>query len=263
MTASRSPGGIGARLREAREARGLSLRQIAGTTKIAVGVLEALEKNDISRLPGGIFGRAFVRAYAQEVGLDPEEIIREFIVQFPIETVTQGHPAARPSEDREAADSAERAAWITGRLALISIPVAALVVFATSGRSGAPTEGQAPAPTYAAEPRPPAAAPSSRGEVRADITPSQSEPPLVLSLAASGPCWVSIEIDGLVVFEREMRAGDRQRFEIDREFTIRAGNAAALALSIDGREIRSLGGSGEVVTFSANRDEVAELLGTP
>jgi len=48
----------------------MSLRQIATSTKISMGVLEALERDDFSHLPGGIFSRAFVRAYATEVGLD-------------------------------------------------------------------------------------------------------------------------------------------------------------------------------------------------
>ena len=75
MPSERTSGDFGARLRDARERRGVSLRQIANATKISVAVLEALERNDISKLPGGIFGRAFVRSYAIEVGLDPEATI--------------------------------------------------------------------------------------------------------------------------------------------------------------------------------------------
>ena len=77
---------FGGKLRQARERRGVSLRQIAATTKISVASLEALERNDLSRLPGGIFSRAFVRSYAQEVGLDPDETVREFIDRFQQET---------------------------------------------------------------------------------------------------------------------------------------------------------------------------------
>src|SRR5213075_922656 len=66
MSADRAPD-FGSKLREARERRGVTLRQIANATKIAVSVLDALEKKDIKRLPGGIFGRAFVRSYAIEV----------------------------------------------------------------------------------------------------------------------------------------------------------------------------------------------------
>src|SRR4029078_1018588 len=92
MVANRTVGTLGSSLREARERRGVSLREIANATKISVSVLEALERTDISRLPGGIFGRAFVRSYAIEVGLDPETTIQEFIAQFPQESVTARHP---------------------------------------------------------------------------------------------------------------------------------------------------------------------------
>ena len=83
---------FGARMRQAREQRGVSLRQIAERTKISVSQLEALERNDISRLPGGIFSRAFVRSYAAEIGVDPEQTVREFLSQFPDESVSAGSP---------------------------------------------------------------------------------------------------------------------------------------------------------------------------
>src|SRR5207249_10752796 len=98
MAADRTSSGFGGALREARERRGVSLRQIANATKIGMSALEALERNDISRLPGGIFSRAFVRSYAIEVGLDPEATIQEFIAQFPHDSVTAGHPPSTESE---------------------------------------------------------------------------------------------------------------------------------------------------------------------
>src|SRR5713226_10104765 len=110
MAADRPSSGFGATLREARERRGVSLRQIANATKISVAALEALERNDISRLPGGIFSRAFVRSYAIEVGLDAEATIQEFITQFPNDSVTAGHPASDQVEDREAVESDRRTA---------------------------------------------------------------------------------------------------------------------------------------------------------
>jgi cytoskeletal protein RodZ len=89
---NRSDSDFGARIRQAREQRGISLRQIAETTKISVSVLEALERNDISRLPGGIFSRGFVRSYAVEIGVDPEQTVRDFMAQFPQDSVTAGSP---------------------------------------------------------------------------------------------------------------------------------------------------------------------------
>src|SRR6266702_706801 len=133
--ADRVTGDFGRKLRDARERRGVPLRQIANTTKISVSVLEALERNDISRLPGGIFSRAFVRSYAVEIGLDPEETIQEFIAQFPHDSVTVGHPTSAQIEDNEAVESDRRTASTFLRLILISVPIAALVIYlSASGR---------------------------------------------------------------------------------------------------------------------------------
>src|ERR1700731_2559905 len=123
MTAPLTPGGFGSRLRETRERKGITLRQIANATKISVSVLEALERNDISRLPGGIFGRAFVRSYAIEVGLDPAAAIQDFIAQFPHDSVTVGHPTSEQNEDNEVLESDRRMAGTFLSLLAISIPI--------------------------------------------------------------------------------------------------------------------------------------------
>src|SRR5262252_6947360 len=128
MAALKEPDDFGRKLREARERRGLSLRQIASATKISVLTLEALERNDIARLPGGIFSRAFVRSYALEVGLDPEETIHEFMGQFPQDSVTAGHPTTSQIEDNVAVESDRRMASTSLRLLLVSVPIAAVVL---------------------------------------------------------------------------------------------------------------------------------------
>ena len=85
---------FGIRMKHLREERGVSLRYIADATKISVSALEALERDDISRLPGGIYSRAFVRSYAIEIGLDPEQTLRDFLTQYPHDVVIAGSPHA-------------------------------------------------------------------------------------------------------------------------------------------------------------------------
>jgi cytoskeletal protein RodZ len=132
MVSNPRPADFGARLREARERRGLSLREIADATKISARSLEALERNDIVRLPGGIFSRAFVRAYALHVGLDPEETISEFMASFPDDSVTQGHPRTRDKSILdELEEDSRRGRWpAVGWLALIGVVVVALLTYA-------------------------------------------------------------------------------------------------------------------------------------
>src|ERR1700730_3128567 len=119
MSADRLAIDFGGNLRDAPERRGVSLRQIANATKISVAALEALERNDVSRLPGGIFSRAFVRSYALEVGLDPEETIQEFIAQCPNDSVTAGHPASERLVDHDTLESDRRMTSTFLRLMLI------------------------------------------------------------------------------------------------------------------------------------------------
>jgi transcriptional regulator with XRE-family HTH domain len=73
---------LGAYLRAERERRGLALRAISESTKVSLPLLEGLESDDISRWPGGIFRRAFVRSYAEAVGLDPDAVFKRFEQQY-------------------------------------------------------------------------------------------------------------------------------------------------------------------------------------
>src|SRR5579863_7951347 len=69
---------FGANLRREREMRGVPLDEIAAATKISIRCLEALEAEEFSKLPGGIFTRSFIRAYAKYLGLDEEKVMGEF-----------------------------------------------------------------------------------------------------------------------------------------------------------------------------------------
>jgi cytoskeleton protein RodZ len=115
---------FGSKIKRAREERGVSLRHIADVTRISVSALEALERNDISRLPGGIFSRAFVRAYASQIGLDPEQTVREFIGRFPDASVTAGSPHVRYSD--HATDDEPRRRRRSG--VLITLVVVGLII---------------------------------------------------------------------------------------------------------------------------------------
>jgi hypothetical protein len=91
---------LGPYLRLERESRGLTLKTISESTKVSVALLEGLEADDISRWPGGIFRRAFVRSYAQCVGLDPDDVFRRFESQYqpPPEVVPVALGAVQPAQ---------------------------------------------------------------------------------------------------------------------------------------------------------------------
>jgi len=74
---------FGPSLKAERDRRGVTLQAIADSTKISISLLAALERNDMSRWPSGIFRRAFVREYVTALGLPPEPLVAEFVRLFP------------------------------------------------------------------------------------------------------------------------------------------------------------------------------------
>src|SRR4029450_10388481 len=83
---------LGDDLRLARERVGMSLHGLSERTKIREGLLDAIEHDDFARLPAGLLARAFLRAYAREVGLDPESIVK----RYKTEIAPPAPPHARP-----------------------------------------------------------------------------------------------------------------------------------------------------------------------
>src|SRR5262247_3995912 len=69
---------IGEKLRLARETRGIALRDISEQTRISIRYLEAIETDDYQRLPGGIFNRSFIRAYAKFIGYDEHNALEDY-----------------------------------------------------------------------------------------------------------------------------------------------------------------------------------------
>ncbi len=122
------PDDFGQYLRRARENRGLSLRELSVTTKISMTVLQALEASDTAQVPGGIFGRSFVRTYAEEVGLDPETAVRAFLETLPAKGT---HEPVRGTAGLETSEGFgnEKIRALAVRLVLISVPIVALILF--------------------------------------------------------------------------------------------------------------------------------------
>jgi cytoskeletal protein RodZ len=97
---------FGARLRQARETRGVSLRHIADVTKLSVRTLEALERGKMGYLPGGIYRRSIVRSYARLIGLDPEAALHEFLAEYPDDLPPPpGAPTPKTSEPSTTAEA--------------------------------------------------------------------------------------------------------------------------------------------------------------
>jgi transcriptional regulator with XRE-family HTH domain len=106
---------FGTRLRRQRERRQVSVAAIAEQTKIKAALLDALERDDVSQWPVGIFRRAYLRCYAKAVGLDPEALVREFLELYPDPAdAAPEEPATRAGGLNEASGPPTRFRYLVG-----------------------------------------------------------------------------------------------------------------------------------------------------
>jgi transcriptional regulator with XRE-family HTH domain len=257
-------GDIGGRLRRARESRGLSLADAAKLTKLSIHILQAIERNDFTSLPGGMFRKAYVRTLAAEFGLNPNEIVSDYRKRFepPVEAVAVPARDAALEEKwvQQLSASPQRS---IAALAAVAVPAAAWFML----QAGAITPGALndAANEFADKPMSQGAALA----LAADETPADAAPPAIatetatvplrIEMAATGSCWVAAETDGERVMYRLMEPGERVVLEGQRTIALRLGDAGSVTLSINDGTSRSFGSDGQVVELEITPDNVESL----
>jgi transcriptional regulator with XRE-family HTH domain len=241
---------IGSRLKYAREQRGLTLRDIATTTKISMTALRAIEQNDFARLPGGLFRRAYIRAFAREVGLNADALALEYRATFEAD-MPPPDPAPRPEEPSDARSQMPRrvaAISATG----VALLIGGLLISKPAQIPQSPLEStlNAGGDIGLPERATPVAVTDDEDDVAfADAKAvAAARRSLRLEIRANGPCWVAAVADGERVAYRMMQAGEQAVVEARNSITLRIGDADAVDYSINGTTRRRLGSPGEVVT---------------
>jgi cytoskeleton protein RodZ len=282
---------FGMRLKQEREQRGITLDQISQSTKIGTRFLQALEQDHFEQLPGGIFNKGFVRAYARFVGIDEEQVVADFL------TATGANQPNTPADDKPPAielppepkrDRAPSVPW--GILAtLLLITAFSFAVWGFYSRVTS-TKTQPPVPSAPltetvihteASPAPQSVHPANevKSSARANVVPSSatrttsgasSSPTnassststpesgipheIVLRIKAREGAWVSINVDGEVTTQETLAALSEKTIRARQQIIVKAGNVGALDLEFRGKSLPVQGKVGEVKTlvFDAN-----------
>ena len=123
---------IGEKLRLARETRGIALRDISEQTRISIRYLEAIETDDFKRLPGGIFNRSFIRAYAKFIGYDEHNALEDYAktLRERGETDDEGSKMHHSLVYTEDGDAQRRSPLKTLILAILILAALSLAVWA-------------------------------------------------------------------------------------------------------------------------------------
>lgn len=230
---------LGTDLRIARERAGFSLSELAARTRIPQQSLRAIEENDFSKVPPGIFVRSFIRTYAREVGVDPDAAITAYrsMTEPVVEPGEETHREVvdEPIQSRSIApDSESRPGW---GYALIA--AALLIGLISVNRYASQDQSEAVAADTSI-------ATDASTDVAIPIATAGNG--IQMEMRAQAPCWVRAVVDGQVAFARLMQPGETETLSGQRDIIVRVGNPAALSYSINGRSGQPLGAANEAVT---------------
>ncbi len=256
---------VGAKLKQEREHQGLTLDDVSASTKISLRMLTALEQDHFDQLPGGIFNKGFIRAYARVLGMDEEEVIADYIAATaPPEKESKPAPEDRTPELRiqEIKEDAGGLPWESFAVVLLIAAIGfAIWGTRTRGREKStsppanPPGQMQPAAAKPATPVMPNPAPAA-GLVK-PATPVA--PALSLRITVENDCWVSIKADGREVLRDTLVAPAEKSITAYKQIIVRAGDISALDFDFNGKRLPPQGEEGEVktVVFDTNGYHVA------
>ena len=268
---------FGAGLKRERENKKITLDQVSVSTKISVRMLRALEEEKFDQLPGGIFNKGFVRAYARHLGLDEEQAVADYLAAS---TPAQG-PRPEDLELRAMAEQKEKErqrqarltkdfpwGWVATILLLIALGFSVWGVrFGRDVQSAKSSPPQAPSEPVAKAP----SEPPAKSKLSTETAPVKTESPqfspaasretvplaqsspggaFTIRVAADDDSWLSITADGKTVFSGTLVAPGAQTVHANSSVVIRAGNLGGLNIDFNGKRLPSQGDYGEVKTLS-------------
>ncbi|HEV2092739.1 MAG TPA: helix-turn-helix domain-containing protein [Rubrobacter sp.] len=241
---------IGRVLERARKDRGLSLEEAERATKIRKRYLEGLEQDDYTVLPDAVYARGFLKTYANFLGLDGAGLSEELRTRRKPRRergLSYAAPAAsefdRPIISPGGVPGADKRK--VSNSTIVTVAVAALVIAVLVGALyfvGLGVRSSVVDDAGGAE------------RVAAPVEPQPGDPgegpsgTLTVGVEVEGtPAWIRVSSDSETVFEEVAEPGFSRTFEARREVGIRAGDAGAVCVEVNGQDVGALGEPGQVL----------------
>jgi cytoskeleton protein RodZ len=259
---------LGAKLREVREEKGLTLEEISARTKIRRSYLEAIEGDRLETIPGGFFSRSFARQYAEALGVENDiadlleantpvpgaDVKLHRLTDYRSPNKSLILPGGSEEEGtefyHEAAflkDRHSNAGWMIAAALLVCLSLGYLAwtnrpeVFAALIKKDGVTKADPPSAVNAT----PMAEPEPAAEV-APAPPTPAPAPVVVEIKAVANTWLRVISDGQPTFDGILAAGETRTITGDEKTEMVTGNAGGLDLIYNGKPIGPVGPSGQV-----------------
>lgn len=234
-------GTFGERLKRERELREVSAEELVKATRISQRFLEALENEDWEKLPGGVFGRGFVRTIARYLGLDEENLLAEY-------DAARGDaaPSGMPGKDEGIPRPPK---WIAIAAAVGVVLLIVGLVFVgryawkryRTRQAKPPVSAPVPASMMRENPK---VVPVSATSGSAAMAPNNGNPALDLSVSTSAATRLRIVADGAVLLDGEVPAGETRHYAAKEQFEVSAADSSAVLLELNGQTMPALGTPG-------------------
>ena len=251
-------GTFGERLKRERELREVSLNELTKSTRISQRFVEALENEEWEKLPGGVFGRGFVRTIARYLGLSEENLLSE----YDMARGEQKTVAPAPYENR----LPRPPIWVPIAAVLAFLLLLAGLIFAGryAWRRFAAYRAQhqaatAPLPTALAAQLPNSATPRQSSVATIQATPPATT--LDLSVSTSAVTRVRIIADNALLLDSELPAGETRHFSATQEFRVTAADSSAVLLELNGQAMPPLGTPGSSGTIVLSSKDLRQTSG--
>jgi cytoskeletal protein RodZ len=200
--------GIGNILKEAREARGLTLEKVEAETKIRKKYISAMEQGEFQTLPGPIYARAFLKNYAKYLNIDTEEISEVLKEINPMENVQAD--TVKPVDKKAVKKAGLTRYWLYFAAVFLIAVVAVSIYYGARGitaNRGAAVEGENQVAVEA----------TSQDDTLQQASPQDNSPKItgvnVVLNVKSDRSWTNVIVDGSQVFQGEIKAGESKSFE--------------------------------------------------
>ncbi|GAA2501439.1 helix-turn-helix domain-containing protein [Streptomyces thermolineatus] len=245
------PPSVGRALAQARAAAGLTVGEISARTRVRVPIVQAIEQDDYSRCGGDVYARGHIRTLAREVGLDPAPLVEAFDAEHGGRTAPA--PAAKVFDAERIRSEPRRPNWTAAMVAAI----AAVVMFvgftlfsgedrgATTPAAGKPS---AAPPTTDGPGRTPSAEPEQSGSA---IAAAPADKVTVKLTAAEDQSWISVvDSTGRTLFQNVLTEGQSETFTDNEQLKLVIGNAGAVRMFVNGKDLGPAGDGGQVVRLN-------------
>lgn len=268
---------FGEQLRLAREARGISLREISEQTRISMRYLEAIESNDFKRLPGGIFNRSFIKAYARYIGYDEKQAIDAYTHALREQGDISEEPVSTPYKSHVYTDgSSARSPIITLLLTILILTILSLGVYAVlhwyQRRQQTRPDGNL-TQTSNTQPAQPTGSHGASAGVPSTPTSTQtnnaaaSTSGFQIQIKAIGEqVWLRVYVDDASpksAFAGNLQAEETKEFTPERSLRIQCSKdkSASLAITINGRPAKPpFNMKGSLAEMSVSKDDYEQFL---